>query len=100
MIGTMEERLCAFRDTLHRLAGSVLFPIGQTHIFEDDGLGVHVDLEGRIYVDGPTGDDPPHDYRIELISPSIDHFFHRIFLGPRVPPLAAWDYSPGRAATE
>jgi hypothetical protein len=92
-IGEIKDRLCAYRQKLASLVGPTLYPIGQTNIFEDDGLGVHIDEEGRVFIDGPTGHDPPHDYRIELIASGFDFFLHLIFSRGPTPSLASWDYT-------
>lgn len=92
-IGKIDDRLCAYRQKLASIVGPTLYPIGETNIFEDDGLGIHIDEEGRVFIDGPTGHDPPHDYRIELIASDFDFFLHRAFSEGPTPSLASWDYS-------
>lgn len=92
-IGKIKDRLCAYRQKLASLVGPTLYPIGETNIFEDDGLGVHIDEEGRVFIDGPTGQDPPHDYEIELIASGFDFFLHRAFSKGPTPSLASWDYT-------
>lgn len=94
VVGDIDEDLCSFRHTLSKLVGSALYPVGQTNIFEDDGLGVHLDADGRVFVDGATGEAPPNDYRIELIASAWDRCLDRLFSGERPPPSATWDYSP------
>lgn len=91
--GVVDERLNTPLDLLGALLGQPLFPVGFTNIFEDDGLGVLTDSDGRLYVDGATGYDPPRDYRLDLISPDIDTFLGRLFSGERIPELQSWYYS-------
>jgi hypothetical protein len=95
-IGEITERLCSFRGTLIKLVGPTLYPIGETNIFEDDGLGVHIDEAGQVFVDGATGHDPPNDYRIELIASGFDAFLNCVFRKDRegpIPMLNSWTYT-------
>ena len=93
VFGDIDERLCASRTILRSLVGESLFPVGTTNIFEDDGLGVLIDASGQMYVDGDTGDDPPRDCRLDLISPSIDRFLGHLFSGDGIPKQKSWYYS-------
>ena len=93
-VGEIDDQLCIQRQKLTSLVGTTLYPIGETIIFSDDGLGVHIDEEGRVFIDGPT--DPPHDYRIELIALGFDTFLNQAFRKNRevpIPTLTSWDYT-------
>lgn len=94
-IGEIDDQLCIHRQKLTSLVGPTLYPIGETIIFNDDGLAVHIDEEGRVFIHGPT--DPPHDYRIELIASGFDSFLHRAFGQGPTPSLASWDYTASDA---
>lgn len=92
-IGDIDESLRLSKGIIDILVGATLYPIGGTNIFEDDGLGVHVDTSGRVFVDGATGYDSPQDYRIDLIASDFDELLHRLFSSAQVPLQASWYYS-------
>jgi len=79
--GLIDDQLGPSRQVLDSLLGTALYPVGLTNILEDDGLGVHVDGQGRLFVDGRTGFDPPQDYRMDLLGHSMDDALGRLFAG-------------------
>jgi SUKH-3 immunity protein len=91
--GYIDDHLCASFETLERLVGEPLFPVGRTDIFEDDGLAVLMDESGRVYVDGADGQQPPCDHRLDLIETDIDRFLARILSPGDIPMMQLWYYS-------
>ncbi|MBK1884647.1 SUKH-3 domain-containing protein [Luteolibacter pohnpeiensis] len=91
--GYIDDHLCSSFAILEELVGEPLFPIGRTNIFEDDGLGVLMDVSGRVYVDGATGDEPPRDQRLDMIETDIDRFLVSIFSPGHTPEMQSWYYS-------
>lgn len=92
VIGHMEEAHTHSREIIDRLAGARLYPVGWTNIFEDDGLAVHVDEKGRVYVDGATGHDPPKDQRVDLIARDFDEFLRKVFAPGPTQEIQMWYY--------
>jgi hypothetical protein len=93
LFGYIDERLCLSHALLPSLLGDMLYPLGRTNIFEDDGLGVLTDAAGHIYVDGATGYEAPRDYRLDLVAADIDSFLVRAFSGQITPEPQSWYYS-------
>lgn len=93
LFGDIDERLCGSIATLSTLLHEPLFPVGTTNIFEDDGLGVHIDESGMLYVDGASGYDPPRDHRLDLIESDIDGFLIQLFSEEPTPEKQSWYYS-------
>lgn len=93
LFGDIDERFCSSTATLSTLLNEPLFPVGTTNIFEDDGLNVHIDASGRLYVNGASGYDPPRDCRLDLIESDIDSLLSRLFSDEPTPEKQSWYYS-------
>ncbi|MDQ8192729.1 SUKH-3 domain-containing protein [Roseibacillus persicicus] len=91
--GYIDDWLLPSYEEAKSFTGKELFPVGRTNRFEDDGLGVLVDREGQIYVNGPTGSDPPCDHRLDSIAEGFDGFLSTMFIPGRISIRESWNYT-------
>ncbi len=90
----------AHLNTLNALVGRPLYPVGWTNIFADDGLVVHADDRGQIFMDEHTGFEGQRTGVIEYVAQNMDRALE-IMLGkgvefdvwPETSKKAAWFYT-------